>query len=60
MNEDTGLGRFVGSNWRRKIGSDDNAETDSRKIKGKCHHCGKKGHKKSDCFHLERNKDKMP
>ena len=29
-------------------------------FRGKCHHCGKIGHKKQDCYHLAKNKDKRP
>ena len=30
------------------------------RFSGKCDNCGKTGHKKADCFHLEANKDKRP
>jgi len=58
MSDETGLGGFMGCHLRRKNRSDDNAETLKNKFKGKSHHCGKKGHKKNDRFHLEKNKDK--
>ena len=56
----TCLGGIMGSHLRRKNRSDGNAETLKNKFKGKCHHCGKKGHKKNDYFHLKKNKDKRP
>jgi len=50
MNEETGLGGIMGSNWRRKNRSDRNSETVKNKFKGICRHCGKKGHKKTTAF----------
>jgi len=58
--DEIGLGGYVGNSWRRKIGTDDNADSSENKFEGKCHHCGKKGHKKNECFHLEKNKDNRP
>ena len=60
MIDETGLGGIMGRHGRRKNRSGGNDETSKNKFKGKCHHCGKKGHKKTDCFHLETNKDKRP
>ena len=31
-----------------------------RGFNGKCNSCGKQGHKKTDCWKLEENKDKRP
>lgn len=60
MIDETGLGGIMGRHGRRKNRYGGNDETSKNKFKGKCHHCGKKGHKKTDCFHLETNKDKRP
>jgi len=48
--DETGLGGIMGSHLRQKNRSDGNAETLKNKFKGKCHHCGKKGHKKTTIF----------
>ena len=32
----------------------------TQRFNGKCHHCGMKGHKKAQCFHLESNAHRRP